>query len=255
MIARISKGTNMDQIYLPKNRAELPTGGYVMITPLDEKPDEEEAKLFFYNVKNLEPIKIEIIKKIFHTLSKLKPENLIVTGSFLERGFKFNDIDVLLIKEDETNAKKREEYLQTALGIRIHLIQMSNKALLEGISSDPIYSMMLSRFVSKNRAIFNAKRRINYKILDLQLLKSRTLIDNYEILNGEEKYYLTLNMVSILLFIEGKMLSKDIVDKEIEKIFKIKVKEIKNNMVGKNFLGRYKKVYNHIFSKIMENVG
>lgn len=244
----------MDQIYLPKNRAGLPTGEYVIIRPLQESP-QEELKPFFYNVEDLEPIKVEIIKKIFNKLNELEPENLIVGGSFLDKGFRFNDIDILLINDRlQSNVKDRVEYLQMSLGIKIHLIQISNKELMKCLSSDPLYNMMLSKFISLKRVIFHVRREINYKILDLQLLKSKTLIDNYEILNGEEKYYLSLNMISILLFLNDKKLSKDIVNKEIEKIFKIKIKEIKDNMIDKDFLKKFKEVYNFTFNKILNGI-
>ena len=114
---------------------------------------------------------------------------------------------------------------------------------------------MLSKCISKNRFVFNIKREMNYKTLDLNLLKSKTLIDNFDILNGDEKYYLTLNMVSILLFIQNEKLSKEIVNKEIEKIFEVKVNDIKRNMIKKDkFLNEYKNVYGKTFNLILDNI-
>jgi hypothetical protein len=115
--------------------------------------------------------------------------------------------------------------------------------------------MMLSKCVSLNRLIFKKSGKIDYKLLDLQLLKSKSLIENFEVLNGREKYYLTLNMVAILLFIKSNKLSKEIVNRCIEKEFNTNIDEIKNNTLDKaNFLKRYKNIYNKTFNLIMDNI-
>ena len=111
---------------------------------------------------------------------------------------------------------------------------MSNKTLLSGLSTDPLYSLMLSKCVSKNRIILNSKRIIDYKLLDIHLLKSKVLIDNFDILNGEEKYYLILNLFSILRFIRNKKLSKEAVNKDIESALNVKIKEIRDNLLEKD---------------------
>ena len=62
MIARISRGSKMDQIYLPKNRFGLAPGSAVLVKDLTY---EKQEKPFFYNVKRIERIKIIIIGRIF----------------------------------------------------------------------------------------------------------------------------------------------------------------------------------------------
>ena len=37
IIAKISKGSNMDQVYLPKNRIGFDIGNYVLIKPFEKK--------------------------------------------------------------------------------------------------------------------------------------------------------------------------------------------------------------------------
>ena len=259
MIAKISKGSNMDQVYIPKNRAGLPIGQYVLITSLEksleERQDAGSFKPLFYNVQDLEPLKLEIIRGIFNIFGKISPENIIVTGSFLEPGFKFNDIDILVIKDEKIDIKFLAAKIENTFGIKSHILCLSNKALASGLSTDPLYSLMLSRCVSKNRIIFNVKRTIDYKLLDFQLLKSKTLIDNFDILNGEEKYYLLLNMFSILIFIKNEKLSREVVNKNIESIFDIKIKEIKDNVIEKaKFIKKYAEIYNQTFNIIMENI-
>ena len=256
LIGRISKGSKMDQIYLPKNRVGLPNGQYVVIAPLESKFKEKtEFKPVFYNIRNLESLKLMIIENIFSIIEKISPENIIITGSFLEKGFKFNDIDALIIKEEEIDTKRLKEKIENETGIKAHIISIKQKVLISGISTDPLYSLMLSKCVAYKRIIFKTKRLIDYKLLDFQLLKSKILTDNFEILNGEEKYYLVLNMVSILLFIENKKLNKIIVDERIEKLFHIKTEEIKQNLIEKDkFIKKYDEIYKKTFNAIMENI-
>ena len=57
-----------------------------------------EQKSWKYLSKVIEPIKLEIIKRIFNIIEDLTDnENIIITGSFLDKGFHFNDIDVVII--------------------------------------------------------------------------------------------------------------------------------------------------------------
>jgi hypothetical protein len=111
--------------------------------------------------------------------------------------------------------------------------------------------MMLSRYISKKRLIYKIKQKINYKILDLHLLKSKVLIENFDILNGDEKYYLIRNMLAVSLFLENKKINNENLEKEINNIFDIKSEKIKQNLLEKN---SFLKDYNKIFNKIMAGI-
>ena len=260
IIAKISKGSNMDQIYIPKNReGGMPVGQYVMITPLTPMQGrierERKYKPYFYNVKKIEPLKLELIAEIFKLLDGINPDNIIITGSFLEPGFRFNDIDILAVKEGKIDAERIQNKIEQLIGIKCHILPLNSKTLISGLSTDPLYGLMLSKCISRNRLIFKAKRRIEPKLLDFQLLKSKTLIDNFDILNGEEKYYLTMNLIAIFLFIKSNKLSKEAVNKSMEEIFGVKIIDIKNNLLEKDeFVGRYKEIYNKTFNLIMERL-
>lgn len=262
IIARISKGSKMDQIYLPKNRQGMMAGEYVVINVLTGPIQESEKtkfKPYFYGMKQIEPIKLELVEKILDIIAKLtekgdKYSNIIITGSFLESGFNFNDIDVLILC-DSTNTKAIEQKIRTQIGIKPHLIVMTWEEFVQGLASDPLYQTMISRCISKNRLIFNYKPAINAKLLDLHLFKSKALMDNFEILNGKEKYYLTFNLISIYLFLKYGKITKDIVEKTIKSEFNIKtLEEIKENLVDEMFLKRYKKIYEKTFDLIMNGV-
>ena len=249
IISRVSSGSKMDQIYIPKHRFGLEIGSYVIIKPLEKEKIEE--KPHFYNVYYIEPIKLDIIIKIIRIIDMhYVYENIIFTGSFLEKGFNFNDIDIILIGNNKLDIK---EEIEKKIGIKTHIIFIDNKSLIKGLSTDPLYQMMLSKCIAKKRFIYNAKNKINYKILDLHLIKSKTLIDNFDILDGNDKYYLTRNLVSISIYIKGKKISKKIVDSEIKKKFNVNDNDIKQNMLDKTkFIKIYKEIYNKTFYELME---
>lgn len=241
----------MDQVYIPKNRSGFSIGSYVVLKPLEVKKTIE--KPYFYNIKSIEPIKLGIINELFSIIdTKINYENIIITGSFLDEGFNFNDIDIIVVSKDNLNEKSIEDIIK----IKIHLIVIDNKALTKGLSTDPLYQMMLSKCITKKRFIYKLKHKINYKILDLHLLKSEILIDNFNYLNGDEKYYLTRNMIAVYLYLQNKKINKDSVDREIKFIFNLEdIKEIKLNILNKNkFLKKYKMIYKKIFDKIMKGI-
>jgi len=258
LISKISKGSRMDQIYIPKNRQGFSLGSYVVIQPLLKKETPAENP-FFYHTGNLETLKVKIIDEIFYTIEKNieSYENIIITGSFLERGFRFNDIDVLIISDECIIERDCKKILEEHIGITIHLIIIDNKSFINGLRTDPLYQAMVSKCVSKKRFVYNVRNEFKYKILDLHLLKSKALIDSFDILSGDEKYEMVRNAASIALFMDNKKISKENIDKFINTLFgKNMNKEIKENMIfdKQDFLRRYKSFHEALFKKILNGI-
>ncbi|MBI2564966.1 hypothetical protein HYV79_03170 [Candidatus Woesearchaeota archaeon] len=256
-ISRISKGTKMDQIYLPKNRHGLLVGSYVIIKPLQTE-DIKKERQYFVNIKSLEQIKLKIVDELFRELDKMieKYDNIVITGSFLDEGFNFNDVDILLISNENVNVDVLSKKLETITGVKIHIILIDTETLLNGLSTDPLYQTMLSKCIAKKRFIYKIQPKIDYKILDFHLLKSKILIDNFDILDGSEKYYLTRNMIAILDYLKFKKVSRDKIDKDIKKLFNLEsVELIKKNLLDKEiFLKTYSKTYDQTFNLIMSQI-
>lgn len=258
LISKISKGSRMDQIYIPKNRLGFDIGSYVVVRSLQET-EKITIKPFFYNINFLEPVKLGIVNEIFENIDKIvgNYDNTIITGSFLEKGFNFNDIDILLISENGLNKNYIGKLLENKIGIKVHIISINNKTLIKGLSSDPLYQTMLSKCVCRKRFVYRIKPKINYKILDLHLLKSKLLAENFDFLNGNEKYEMVRNAVSIALFVDNKEVSKDKVDEKIDRLFgKEMSKKIKENTITdkKDFLDKYKRFYKSLSSKILNRI-
>ena len=185
-----------------------------------------------------------------------KLENIIITGSFLEKGFKFRDIDIIIIKDNKIENSKIQKEIEESIGIKAHIIKINNEEMKLGLETDPLYQMMLSKCVAKKRFIYKIDKKINYKLLDLHLLHSKTMIENFDILDGYEKYNLTRNLIAIYLYINGGKITKELIDKKIIKILKIEsIDNIKNNILDKkSFLKNYKKIYEKTSAIILSNI-
>jgi len=254
IISKISKGTKMDQVYLPKNRHGFGIGSYVLITPLREPKETERP--YFYNA-SIEPLKVHVIQRIFTVIDQYSTsyENIIITGSFLEKGFSFNDIDILLISEHKEEVEALTTAIEALFGTKVQLLCLSNKELLKGLSTDPIYEMMLSSCVAKKRFIYKIERKLNYKHLDLQLLKSKSIFDNFELLDGHEKWYLIRNLVCLSLFIGNKKINNEEVNKKLANALGVDKGTIKKNMLDKKpFLQKYKDLYQKTFMQILNAI-
>lgn len=255
LVGKISKGTKMDQIYISKQRTPgFEIGESVLIKPIKAISGKESISRYNYNIISIEPVKNIIINDIFRSF--LHFDNIIIGGSFLEKGIHFEDIDIILVSEKNINLGKIKDMLENKIGLKIHLICLNYRDLFIGYNSDPLFQTLLSRYISKERVIFKKNIKINYKLLDLYLLESKLLIDNFYFLSGREKYKLVRNLIGIKLFIESKNLSLIEVNKEIEKSFgKGIIVKIKDNMLEeKYFLIKYKKIYFELFNKIMDGI-
>jgi len=255
IIGKVSRGSKMDQVYITKNRVGFSIGNYVVVRPLEkQKPID---KLHFYGVKELEPLKLEIVHEVMRIINKFPNnyKNVFVMGSFLDEGFYFNDIDVIIVTESKINQEPIKKDIKKKTGIKAHIINLSNNEFMRGLETDPLYQMMLSRCVAKKRFIYKTKQNLDYKLLDLHLFKSKALTDNFDVLSGSEKYDLVRNMIAINLYLEKNKISNESVNKEIKKSLGVGAQKIKQNMIGKkDFLNRYKLIYNRTFTKILNGI-
>lgn len=254
LIARVSKGSAMDQIYLPKQRHGLPAGSYVLITPaLQEKKTQEPV---LYGIKKVEPLKIEIAKRIFSLIEKrVECRNTIITGSFVKQGFRFRDIDVLIVSEEKkVNEKELAEQIEQEIGVKIHALVLTDKELALGVARDPLYTLMVSKCIAKKRFVYHLQKRIiKPQLLDLHLLKSKFVFYNLDFILGDDLYYLTRNMVAIALFLRGRV-SAEQVERRIEQIFDSSEEKIRRKEIGKRvFLKKYKEFYNATFESILRH--
>ena len=160
-----------------------------------------------------------------------------------------NDIDVILIDNKKIDVRKMERHLDKILGLNFHIIALNYSILIKGLETDPLYQAMLGRYVAKKRLILKYKNKINYKLLDLHLLKSKPLIKNFDYLAGKQKYDMARNLIAIFLFLNNKKISNEIINYNIKNLLKenpIKIKEnavINKTIFLKNCIMEYLKLY------------
>ena len=243
----------MDQIYIPKNRPGLRIGSYVLIQPLETK--QETTPYHFYHVPVLEPLKLQLMDQIVAIVDSVVPkyENILFVGSFLESGFSFNDVDILLITENKVPISVIKHNVMLHLRVHLDLLVLTTKTLLRGLATDPLYQIMLSKCVAKKRFLYYAKRKIDYKLLDLHLLQSKVILLNFDALTGNQKYALARNMLAIRLFLQSKKITKEQVDKSLCASFNLKtIQQLKDNLSDKKaFLIVYRKIYDQLFQTIL----
>jgi hypothetical protein len=256
LIGKISKGTKMDQIYIKKNREGFEIGDYVLIKPVKEEHQKKED-YFFYNVKKLEGLKIKIIEEVFNIVEKiLNYDNILIAGSFLEKGYNFNDLDIIIITKEKietnnTDSKLKKE-ISKKIGVNAHCITIDYASFIKGVSTDPLYRNIISKFVSKKRIVIKKERKIIPELLDLNLLKSKDFAVNFDVLTGREKYYLLKNMIAISLFLNNKDISKENIDRAIIKEFG-EIRKITENQTGKKeIISKFNKYYDRTFKEIAE---
>ena len=253
IIGRVSKGSVMDQVYLPKQRNGLPIGSYVIIRAAVQAP--QAPKPVLYGVKNLEPLKIEIVKRVSSLIEeKVECTNILITGSFVKQGFGFRDIDILIVSDEKKiDEKGIAARIVQEIGTPVHIILLTEKELAIGAVRDPLYALMVSRCIAKKRFTYHLQKRIiNPQLLDVHLLKSKVVIYSFEFMSGDDLYYAVRNMVAISLFLKGKI-SAELIEKQIKNIFNLSEKEILRKAFKKtSFLKKYKSFYNATFESILK---
>jgi hypothetical protein len=258
LIKKISKGSRFNQIYLQKNEGiGFEPGKSVVITPLEGIIAKEPA-IFEYNVK-LESLKKEIVKLIFKIIDSYGHyDNIIITGSFLDKGFNFEDIDIIIINPKNMEKEKLKNSIEENTGIKPHLILIDSESFNRGIRRDPLFRLIIDRYVSAKRTIFRKDREINYKLLDIYLLKNKNLIEGYDLFSIKQRKKLLRDFISIKLFSENKEVTIKNIEKEINKLFSKDIIEnlfyYGNNEEKHEFIAKLKKEFNKLEKHILKNV-
>ncbi|MBI2139933.1 hypothetical protein HYU14_03345 [Candidatus Woesearchaeota archaeon] len=255
LIARVSTGSRMDQIYIAKQRDGFPIGSYVLIKPL-ETVAKENIKLFPHNIAQVEPVKLYIIKSLAQSIKSRHEGEVIVFGSFLNPGFRFNDVDVILLSSTEgaygTIGKKLEE----ETGLKIHLTMLSEPSLLKGIATDPLFALLMNNHIATKRMMFDAKRDLNFKLLDLHLQKSKMFIENFEMMAGSEKLKMVRNLAAIEYFMKGKKFPKQGTDALIDHTFSkgtaLRLRD--NTLLKEEIKKRYRQVFDSAQKEILKGI-
>src|SRR3989344_2374930 len=127
LVKKISKGTRFNQIYLQKSEGlGFESGKTVIIRALADAI-AKELPIFEYHVK-LNSLKKEIVRTIFKIIGNNGDYgNIIITGSFLDEGFNFEDIDIVIINPAGIDKRILTTSIEQSTGINPHLIFIDMK--------------------------------------------------------------------------------------------------------------------------------
>lgn len=258
IIKKISKGARFNQIYLQKNEGiGFEPGKSVVISPL-ENIIVKEPSIFEYNVK-LGSLKKEIIKLVFRIIDDNGYyDNILITGSFLDEGFTFEDIDIVIINPRNIQKDRLKDSIKESTGIEPHLIVIDSESFNRGIKRDPLFRLMVDRYVSAKRTIFKKDRELNYKLLDIYLLRNKNLIDGYDLFSIKQRKKLLRDLISIKLFSENKEVTLKSIEREINALFgKDMIENLfyyGNNEEKHKFIVKFKREFNKLENRILKNV-
>ena len=257
LIKKISKGARFNQIYLQKNEGiGFEPGKSVVISPLEDII-VKEPEIFEYKVK-LESLKREIVKLVFKIVDRYGYyDNIIITGSFLEEGFNFEDIDIIIINPKSIEKDRLKDSIEQNTGINPHLILIDSESFNKGIKRDPLFMLMVDRYVSSKRTIFRKDRELNYRLLDIHLLKNKNLIDGYDLFSIKQRKKLLRDFISIKLFSENREVTIKNIEKETNRLFGKDIIEnlfyYGNNEEKHEFIAKLKKEFNKLEKYILKN--
>lgn len=217
-ITKISKGSNFNQIYIPKDKSyEFPAGKMVEVKLL-------EIPLVFSHFLNISEFKEKLIKDIFAFLDNFDIKQKIVCGSFLMRKIDYRDIDVLLIVEKRNEKKENQIYekLIEKFNLNFHVIFIEEKMFERLKEICPLTRSMLYRSVSDKQVIL-PKRKIDKKHLQFLLMMPEDLL---KIKTNSRIFYDNIRrLIAIEFFLANKEENPEKIEKETGKIFD----NIKNN--------------------------
>lgn len=256
LIKKISRGTRFNQVYLKKNEGLwFEPGRSVIISPL-EGSIPADTQIFEYNT-SLDSIKKEIARKIFRIIGSIcSYSNILITGSFLETGFGFDDVDIIILDPGPVQEDRLKSMIGE-IGIKPHLMMMGRKSLDKGISRDPLFRMMAARYVSVRRILLKKEKSVDYRLLDIHLAKNRNLIDGYGLLSIGQRKKLLRDFISIKLFAENKEVTTKDIEKEAERLFGKQIIErlfyYADDEAKKKFLSVLKKEFNKLEGVLIGN--
>ena len=256
IIRKISKGTRFNQIYLQKNELGFEPGRVVLITSLQEAVLQKPL-IFEHNIK-LSGLKRKIVEDIFSFLNKKSmAENIIVSGSFINEGYNFGDVDIILLTEQRIEEKVLEKELESKIEIKVHLIIMPKESFTRGLKRDPLFRLMAERFVSSKKIAITKDIEINYRLLDAHLAREKNLVDGFELLSIKQRLKMLRSIVAIKLFVEKKEICYRNIDKETERLFG---KELLEKLfyygsmeLKKKFISKLEKEFEKIQEKVIQN--
>jgi hypothetical protein len=116
---------------------------------------------------------------------------------------------------------------------------------------------MIDKYVSLKRTIFKKEVKINYKLIDAYLMRTKNLIDGFNFLNLKQRKKIIRDFVSLKLFCDGIDITLENIDKEINRIFgKLAIERLffyGDSSLKHEFIKKFKNEFNKLEKMVIEN--
>ena len=224
-IHKVTKGSRFNQIYIPKEaELEFEVGDLVEVKLLQKKIQLYYSK----KLHKLSEFKEKLIRDIFIFLSEFKEiEQVFVLGSFLTKEIDYNDIDILVISNKQTEGKIYQKLIKK-FNLKFHIIVVNKEKLKEVLKICPLTRSMLYYFVSNKPIQEFPKKEFDKNHIKYLLMLPEDVL---EVELEDRIYYISLRrLISIEYFLKENEMAPDKIDGIIENLIgKQKLEIFKSN--------------------------
>lgn len=248
-VRKVSKGTNFNQIYVPKEVSEIFEIGSLVEVKLLKKPT---TLCYSKNLKKLSDFKEKLINELFSFLNKFQEiKQMFVVGSFLTEKIEYNDIDVLIILEREDRELEKKIYgeLIDKFNLKFHLLFMTKERFILLSEICPLTRSMLYFHVS-NKEFSLPKRKVDKRHIKFLMMMPEDLL---EIKMESKVFYDNIRrIICIERFLIGKDENPTKINLELKKTVGNEIYEIikMNNEINDNILKKLREIIQKKINKI-----
>lgn len=249
-VHKVSRGSKFNQVYIPKeNEKEFEPGDIVEVRLL-----KKDVRIYYSkNLKKLTEFKEKLVKEIFGFLMNYKGiEQIFIFGSFLTKKIDYNDIDILILTEENSNFEKIVySDLINMFNLKFHLISFNEERLKNLLEICPLTRSMFYYYVSNKEFKIPKEIKINDKHIKFLLMMPEDLL-KVNLDYGIEYYNVLRKLYAIENFLIGKEIPPDEIDDHLESVIdKRKLDLLKRNeILDKNILGEIKNIIKNKLEKI-----
>ncbi|MEK6855002.1 MAG: nucleotidyltransferase domain-containing protein [Nanoarchaeota archaeon] len=254
-VHKVSRGSRFNQIYVPKiMEAEFEVGDIVEVQLIKKKTQLHYSK----GLRKLSVFKENLIKEIFSFLRDYNNiRQIFIFGSFLTEKVDYNDIDVLIIVEKESDDFERKIYdsLINEFNLKFHVISILEERLDRLLGICPLTRNMLYFYVSNEEFSSIRERKIDKNHIRFLLMVAEDLLE-VELNDGRVYYDVLRRLVTIENFLNGLEERHEKIDTTIEKLIdKRKLAFLrKGDILDKKFLNEIKKIIKIKLSGIYKKI-
>lgn len=192
----VSKGSRFNQIYIPKDMAQLIEVG----DEVEVKLLKKHIRLYYSKGLKLSLFKENLIKSIFDEIGNVGC--LYIVGSFLIEKVDYNDIDIVIVNSIKINEQKIYNKLAEKFDLKFHIIFIKQNKFSDLLKICPLTRTMFSKFVCNKKFVVPDEKRIDANHIRFLLMMPYDLLEIR--LNSKSFFDSIRRLIAIERFLEDK---------------------------------------------------